>query len=68
MGASIAPQPREPVMRLVLLLALLLAAGGPLISTDGSRVEARVIPTDEELMIARHSLAALRRATGGADR
>ena len=44
------------------------AAGGPLISTPGSRVEARVIPTDEELMIARHSLAVLRTATDGGAR
>lgn len=31
------------------------AAGGPKISSDGSRVRAWVIPTDEELMIARHT-------------
>lgn len=31
-------------------------AGAPLISTPGSRVSLHVIPTDEELMIARHSL------------
>lgn len=30
-------------------------AGGPKISRDGSRVRAWVIPTDEELMIARHT-------------
>jgi acetate kinase len=28
--------------------------GGPRISPDGARVSAWVIPTDEELMIARH--------------
>jgi acetate kinase len=33
------------------------AAGGPVISTRGSRVALYVIPTDEELMIARHTLA-----------
>jgi acetate kinase len=31
------------------------AAGGPLISAPGSRVSAWVIPTNEELMIARHT-------------
>ncbi len=31
------------------------AAGGPRISTNGSRVAAWVIPTNEELMIARHT-------------
>jgi acetate kinase len=31
------------------------AAGGPRISVDASRVAAWVIPTDEELMIARHT-------------
>jgi acetate kinase len=35
------------------------AADGPRISVDGSRTEAWVIPTDEELMIARHTLAML---------
>ena len=32
----------------------------PLISTAGSRVKARVVPTNEELMIARHTLRVLR--------
>ena len=36
-------------------------AGGPKISTDRSKVSVWVIPTDEELMIARHTLAALGR-------
>jgi acetate kinase len=36
--------------------------GGPRISRDGSRVDAWVIPTDEEGMIARHTLEALRGA------
>jgi acetate kinase len=31
------------------------AAGGPRISDDGSRVSAWVIPTDENLMVARHT-------------
>ncbi len=34
-------------------------AGGPLLSRAGSRVAAYVVPTDEELMIARHTLALL---------
>ncbi len=33
------------------------AGGGPFISTPNSRVALYVIPTDEELMIARHTLA-----------
>ena len=33
------------------------AGGGPVISTPASRVALYVIPTDEELMIARHTLA-----------
>jgi acetate kinase len=42
-------------------------AGGPRISTDGSKVAVYAIPTDEELMIARHTLTVLRRApTAGA--
>ena len=36
-------------------------AGAPLISTAGSRVAVRVIPTDEERMIARHTDALLAR-------
>jgi acetate kinase len=36
-------------------------AGGPRISTRGSRVSAWAIPTDEELMIGRHTLALLHR-------
>jgi acetate kinase len=30
--------------------------GGPCVSREGSRVACYVIPTDEELMIARHTL------------
>ncbi|HEX6013310.1 MAG TPA: acetate/propionate family kinase [Geminicoccaceae bacterium] len=36
------------------------ARHGPLISTPGSRRKAYVVPTDEELMIARHALRLLR--------
>ncbi|HMR33700.1 MAG TPA: acetate/propionate family kinase [Geminicoccaceae bacterium] len=65
------PAIRERVCRNLAWMGLELdeaanAAGGPLISTAGSRVEARIIPTDEELMIARHSLATLRKAEGAA--
>ena len=35
------------------------AAGGPRITREGSRVRAWVIPTDEELMIARHTIRLL---------
>jgi acetate kinase len=38
--------------------------GGPLISKPGSRIRLYLIPTDEELMIARHTLAVLMRAGG----
>ncbi len=38
------------------------AAGGPRITTPGSRTSAWVIPTDEDLMIARHTWAALNSA------
>jgi acetate kinase len=42
-------------------------AGGPRISADGSRVAVYAVPTDEEQMIARHTLAVLRGAqTAGA--
>ncbi|HEX6015571.1 MAG TPA: acetate/propionate family kinase [Geminicoccaceae bacterium] len=37
------------------------ARDGPLISTAASRLKAYVVPTDEELMIARHALALIRR-------
>ena len=36
------------------------AAHGPLISTGDSRLKAYVVPTNEELMIARHTLRTLR--------
>jgi acetate kinase len=39
-------------------------AGGPRISAPGSRVSAWVIPTDEERMIAEHTLAVWRRHRG----
>jgi acetate kinase len=38
------------------------AANGPLISTPQSKVAAWVIPTNEELMIARHTFAAIERS------
>jgi acetate kinase len=41
------------------------AAGGPRISTEGSRVSAWVIPTNEELMIARHTQRVLGACEGG---
>jgi acetate kinase len=37
------------------------AAHGPLISAGTSRLKAYVVPTDEELMIARHTLALIRK-------
>jgi acetate kinase len=39
---------------------------GPLISTDGSRVAAYVIPTDEERLIARETLILMRARVAGA--
>jgi acetate kinase len=56
---------REAVCRQAVWLGVELdpaanAAGGPRISTDSSRVSAWVIPTNEELMIARHTLALAR--------
>jgi acetate kinase len=53
---------REAVCRQIAWLGVDLdaaanAAGGPRISTPSSRVAAWVIPTNEELMIARHTLA-----------
>lgn len=43
------------------------AIGGPRISADASRIAVYAIPTDEEHMIARHTLAVLRGApTAGA--
>ena len=35
------------------------AGHGPLLSTAASRLKAYVVPTDEERMIARHTLALL---------
>jgi acetate kinase len=64
-----APSIREAVMRRLSWLGLELdaaanTAGGPLISGQGSRVACYVIPTDEELMIARHTLRVLRAHAG----
>jgi acetate kinase len=60
-----APVIREAVARRLSWLGLELDAaanikGGPMISCRGSRVACYVIATDEELMIARHTLHALR--------
>lgn len=60
-----APSIREAVIRRLSWLGLELdaaanAGGGPCISCRGARVACYVIPTDEELMIARHTLDVLR--------
>lgn len=60
-----APEIRRQVCQRTAWLGLSLdetanERGGPLISKAESRVAAWVIPTDEERMIARHTLAALR--------
>jgi acetate kinase len=62
-----APAIREAVIRRLSWLGLDLdpaanAKGGPRVSTVGSRAACYAIPTDEELMIARHTLHALQRA------
>lgn len=56
---------REAIVRRLSWLGLELdaaanAQGGTLISRSGSRIPCYVIPTDEELMIARHTLRVLR--------
>lgn len=43
------------------------ARNAPVISTPASRVTVRILPTDEEQMIARHALAALRPAAAPAN-
>ncbi len=60
-----APAIREAVARRVAWLGIELdaaanAEGGPLISVKGSRIPCWVIRTDEELMIASHTLGVLR--------
>jgi acetate kinase len=60
-----APRIREAVVTRLAWLGLELdpeanAKGGPRISREGSRVACYVIATDEELMIARHTLHVLR--------
>ncbi len=60
-----APAIREAVARRLAWLGLELdaeanAKGRPRISREGSRLACYVIPTDEELMIARHALQVLR--------
>jgi acetate kinase len=60
-----APDIREAVVRRLSWFGFKLdpasnAGGGPRISHQGARVACYVIPTDEELMIARHTLDVLR--------
>ena len=60
-----APTIREAVLRRLSWLGAEVdpaanALGGPCISTRKSRIKCYVIPTDEELMIARHTLRVLR--------
>ena len=60
-----APQIREAVAKRLAWLGLEIdaaanAKGAPRISREGSKVACYVIPTDEELMIARHTLQVLR--------
>jgi acetate kinase len=60
-----APAVREAVAQRLTWLGLELdpeanAKGQGLISRNGSRIACYVIPTDEELMIARHTLRVLR--------
>ncbi len=64
-----APEIRERVCRNAEWLGIVLddaanRQGGPRITRADSRVSAWVIPTDEERMIARHTLAALGRDGG----
>jgi len=59
------PEIRERIARKLTWLGLELDlaanhSGAPLISTRKSRLACFVVPTDEELMIGRHTLAALR--------
>ena len=66
-----APTIREAVAHRLAWLGMRLdpranATGGPLISAPDSHLRVWVIPTDEELMIARHTLALLRRPQRGA--
>jgi acetate kinase len=60
-----APRIRAAVAKRLAWLGLELDAkandaGGPRISPEGSRVACYVIPTDEELMIARHTMHVMR--------
>lgn len=66
-----APALREAVARKLAWLGLTLSSkanekSDPLISLKRSRVACFVVPTDEELMIARHTLRALRRHAAAA--
>jgi len=63
-----APAIRESLCRQAAWLGVTLdpaanQAGGPRISAAGSAVSAWVVPTNEELMIARHTLAVAHRAS-----
>ena len=65
-GENAAPV-REKICRALAWLGIEVdvagnAAHGPCISARGSRVSAWVIPTDEELMIARHAVALVERS------
>jgi acetate kinase len=64
-----APSIREKVLRRLEWLGVEIdpasnARGGPCISTRKSRVKSYVIPTNEELMIAYHTLHLLKKARG----
>lgn len=66
-----APEIRERIVRRVAWLGAELdpaanAENAPVISTQGSRISVHVVPTDEELMIARHTLRLI--ATGAPKR
>lgn len=67
------PPIRERICRDLGFLGLHLdasanTANAPVISSDGSRVSVRVIPTDEEQMIARIALRTLKNTTPGPSR
>ncbi len=63
-----APEIRQAVCRRLAWLGVKLdddanAANAPLISTTDSAIEVRIVPTDEEAMIARHTQAVLMEPT-----
>ena len=62
------PAIREAIVRRLAFMGAALdasanSAGGPLLSTPQSAIEVRAIPTDEESVIARSTLAAVRAAS-----